>query len=133
VIHLLKVFQKEDSMGKPYSNDLRERIVGAVEGGQTRRGAARQFAVSPSCAIKLLRRWQATGSVAPDRQGAPKRYKLDPHAAWLLGLVAAEPDITLEEIRARLGEERDMTACIGTIWNFFDRHGISFKKNRARG
>ena len=119
-------------MGSPYSNDLRERIVGAVEGGQTRRGAARHFGVSPSCAVKLVQRWETTGSVEPDRQGAPKRYKLDPHAAWLLGLVEAAPDITLEEIRARLREERDMTACIGTIWNFFDRHANSFKKNRAR-
>ena len=119
-------------MGKPYSNDLRERIVGAVEGGRSRRGAARHFDVSPSCAIKLLRRWETSGSVEPDRQGAPQRYKLDPHGAWLLGLVEAEPDITLEEIRARLREEWDMIACIGTIWNFFDRHEISFKKNRAR-
>lgn len=120
-------------MGKPYSNDLRERIVEAVEGGQTRRGAARHFDVSPSCAIKLLQRWEATGSVEPDRQGAPQHCKLDPHAAWLLSLVEVEPDITLEEIRSRLREEWDMTACIGTIWNFFDHHGISFKKNRARG
>ncbi len=119
-------------MGKAYSNDLRERIVGAVEAGRSRRGAARHFGVSASCAIKLLRRWETTGSAKPDRQGAPKRYKLDPYAAWLLGLVEAEPDITLEEIRARLHQEWDMTACIGTIWNFFDRHGISFKKNRAR-
>lgn len=82
-------------MGKPYSNDLRERIVGSVEAGRSRRGTARHFCVSPSCAVKLLLRWQTTGSFKHDRQGAPKRYKLDPHAAWLLDLVAAEPDITL--------------------------------------
>ena len=119
-------------MGKAYSNDLRERIVGAVEAGRSRRGAARHFGVSASCAIKLLRRWETTGSAKPDRQGAPQHYNLEPHGAWLLGLVEVEPEITLEEIRASLREERDMTACIGTIWNFFDRHGISFKKNRAR-
>lgn len=121
-------------MGIPYSNDLRERIVGAVEEGQSRRGAARHFGVSPSCAVKLVQRWETTGSVEPDRQGAPKgSSKLDAHGAWLLGLVKAEPDITLEEIRARLREERDLTACIGTIWNFYDRQKITFKKNRARG
>ena len=58
-------------MGKAYSNDLRERIVGAVEAGRSRRGAARHFGVSASCAIKLLRRWETTGSAKPDRQGAP--------------------------------------------------------------
>ncbi len=119
-------------MGKPYSDDLRERIVGAVEAGHSRREAARFFAVSPSCAVKLLRRWETTGSVRPARQGAPKRCKLDPHAQWLRGLVEAEPDITLAEIQARLREERDMPASIGTIWNFYERERISFKKNRAR-
>jgi transposase len=119
-------------MGKPYSEDLRERIVGAVEAGHSRRAAARMFDVSASCAVKLVRRWRETGSVKPGRMGAPKRSKLEPHADWLMALVKQEPDITLEEIRARLGEERDMAASIGAIWKFFEQRDISFKKNRAR-
>jgi transposase len=47
-------------------------------------------------------------------------------------LVAAEPDLTLEEIRARLRSERRQKAGIGSVWRFFDRHGITFKKNSAR-
>ncbi len=43
-------------MGRPYSEDLRERIAVAVGAGNTRRAAARMFAVSPSCAVKLMRR-----------------------------------------------------------------------------
>ena len=132
VIHLLPELQKEVSMGKPYSDDLRERIVGAVAAGESRRAAARKFGVSASCAVKLLQRWETTGSVRPDRQGAPNRCKLDAHAAWLLDVVEEEPDITLSEIQARLLGERDMTASIGAIWGFFDRRNISFKKNRAR-
>ena len=119
-------------MGKPYSEDLRERIVGAVEAGHSRRAAARMFEVSASCAVKLVRRWRETGSVKPDKIGAPKRSKLDPHAQWLLDLVKGEPDLTLEEIQARLHEERDMAASIGAIWKFFERQDFSFKKNRAR-
>ena len=119
-------------MGRPYSEDLRERIVGAVEGGSSRRGAAEVFGVSPSCAVKLHRRWRETGSVSPARLGAPKRCKLDPETEWLLALVKAEADITLGEIRARLDRERGVSASIGLIWTFFDRHDISFKKNRAR-
>jgi transposase len=53
-------------MGRLYSEDLRRRIVAAVEGGLSCGVAARQFAVSVSCAIKLLQRWRRTGSVAPD-------------------------------------------------------------------
>jgi len=89
-------------MGRPYSEDLRERIVEAVEGGSSRRGAAEVFGVSPSCAVKLHRRWRETGSVSPARLGAPKRCKLDPETEWLLALVKAEADITLGEIRAAL-------------------------------
>jgi transposase len=119
-------------MGRPYSDDLRERIVEAVEGGRSRREAAEIFGVSPSCAVKLYRRWCETGSVRPARLGAPKRCKLDPAGEWLLALVKAEPDITLGEIRARLAGERGVAASIGLIWTFFDRHDISFKKNGAR-
>lgn len=119
-------------MGRPYSEDLRERIVGAVEAGHSRRAAARMFEVSASCAVKLVRRWRETGSVKPDKIGAPKRSKLAPHVQWLLDLVKGEPDLTLEEIRVRLRRERDMAASIGTIWQFLDRHDIRFKKNRAR-
>jgi len=118
-------------MGRPYSDDLRERIVRAVDGGATRRRAAEAFGVSASCAVKLVRLWRETGSVSPAPQGAPKRSKLDPHAAWLLGLVEAEPEITLEDVRSRL-EGRGLRASIGLIWRFFDGHAISFKKNRAR-
>lgn len=119
-------------MGKPYSEDLRERIVGAVEAGHSRRAAARMFEVSASCAVKLVRRWRETGSVKPGKMGAPPRSKLDPHSDWLVDLVKAEPDTTLEEIRARLRAERDMAASLGTIWKFFEQRNISFKKNRAR-
>ena len=52
-------------MGRPYSEDLRIRIVAAVEAGGSCSAAARQFGVSPSCAIKLLQRFRRTGSVAP--------------------------------------------------------------------
>ena len=52
-------------MGRPYSEDLRSRIVAAVEAGATRTAAAEQFAVSVSCAIKLVQRFRETGSVVP--------------------------------------------------------------------
>jgi transposase len=51
-------------MGRAYSEDLRSRIVTAVEAGATRTAAAAQFAVSVSCAIKLVQRFRQTGSVA---------------------------------------------------------------------
>jgi transposase len=119
-------------MGRPYSDDLRKRIVEAIAGGTSRRGAAEIFGVSPSCAVKLYRRWRETGSVRPAQLGAPKRCKLDPAGDWLLALVKTEPDITLNEIRTRLTTEQGLSASIGLIWTFLDGHDFSFKKNGAR-
>ena len=89
-------------MPKPYSQDLRDRVIGAVEGGSSARAAGRLFGVSESVAIKWVARWRRTGSVAAKRMGGYKRSPLDLHADVVLGLVAARPDLTVEEIRAEL-------------------------------
>jgi transposase len=52
-------------------------------------------------------------------------------ASWVLALVAAEPDLTLEEIRERL-RGRGITVGYGTVWRFMDAHDLRFKKNAAR-
>ena len=57
-------------MATPYSQDLRERVIGAVEAGQSARAAARVFGVSASTAVKWVRRWRRPGSVAATRTSA---------------------------------------------------------------
>jgi transposase len=117
-------------MARPYSEDLRVRVVEAIAAGVSRRGAARVFVVSASSAIRWADQWRETGHVEPKPLGGKSRSPLEPHGAWLLGLIAAEPDLTLEEVRARLCE-RGVTTAASSIWRFFDRRGISFKKNAA--
>ena len=83
-------------MGKPYSIDLRERVQAEVEGGQSRRGAARRYDISASFAVKLADRVSRTGSAEPVRQGRlPGGGKLAPYLTVLLGWIDAEPDIIL--------------------------------------
>ena len=77
-------------------------------------------------------RWRKTGSVEAKPGTGHSRSPLEQHKQWLIDLVAAEPDLTLQEIRARLRSERRQKAGIGSVWRFFDRHGITFKKNSAR-
>ena len=89
-------------MGRPYSEDLRVRIVAAVEAGASCSAAARQFGVSPSCAIKLLQRWRRTGSVSPAPRGK-KPYALEHDEALVRELVASRPDMTLDELHDELG------------------------------
>jgi transposase-like protein len=68
-------------MAAPLSQDLRRRIVQTVAQGSSIRQAAARFEVSPSAAIKLMRRVRATGSTAPARIGGYRRPVLGPHAA----------------------------------------------------
>jgi transposase len=115
-----------------YSNDLRVRVIQVVEGGAAARVAARQFVIGNATAIRWVKRWKETGSFAAKSTKGQSRSPLKKHEEWLLELVRQEPDLTLEEIQRRLLEERQQNAGLGSVWRFFDRHGISFKKKRAR-
>lgn len=92
-------------MTRPYSLDLRQRVVDAVEAGRSRRATAGRFEVSTSFVIKLMQRFKRTGSVEPDRYGGWKRSTLEVHAERVRALIAAEPDVTLAELRTRLAAE----------------------------
>lgn len=119
-------------MAKGYSKDLRVRVVSIVEGGESAREAARVLGVGASTAIRWIERWTTTGSIDAKPGTGHCRSPLEKHKQWLLDLVATQPDLALEEIRARLGAEKRQQAGIGSIWRFYDRHGITFKKNTAR-
>ena len=103
-----------------------------VEGGESAREAARLLNVGASTAIRWIERWTTTGSVEAKPGTGHSRSPLEKHEQWLLDLVAAEPDLTLEEIRARLRAEKKLKAGIGSVWRFYERHDITFKKNSAR-
>ena len=110
-------------MAKPYSDDLRERVVRAVEGGSSRREAAGQFAVSVSFVVKLMQRVQARGSFRPGDFGDHKEPKLAQHEAVVRELVEQTPSATLRGVE--VGKS--------SIGRFLKRLRISYKKNALRG
>lgn len=117
-------------MGKCLSDDLRERVVAAVEDGASRRQAAARFGVSPSSAIRWVQAHNEQGSARAKRQGGDRRSaRIEAQAEFLLMQVAALPDITLAELQALL-KERGVAVGIGSLWRFFDRREITFKKKR---
>jgi transposase len=118
-------------MARPYSQDLRVRLVRYVEGGVSARAAAKVFGVSESAAIKWMQRWRRQGSVAPDPVRGHRRQLLESDADWLLEVIEAKTDLTLEEVRAQL-KKRGVRVSLWTVWSFYDRHNISFKKKRLR-
>jgi transposase len=115
-------------MGKPYSLDLRERVVTALEDGLSTRQAAARFSVSIAAVGEWGRRKRAQGNVLPAKQGKPAGSVLDAHAEFILGALREKPDTTLEEMVARLAAERDVRVVWTTVWKFLDRHGQTHKK-----
>lgn len=116
-------------MGRPYSLDLRERVVDAAA-ATSRRQAAARFGVGPATAIRWMAAIETTGTVAARPQGRPRTSKLDPHEAFLRDLIDDTDDITLEEMRARLLSERDLKVGLGTLWSFLDARDLTYKKRQ---
>jgi putative transposase len=116
-------------MPAPLSMDLRARIVEAVAAGSSIRAAARRFSVSPSAAIKLMQRVQATGSPAPERFGGYRRPLLEPHRAVLERLVAGKADQTLAELQAGLEERCGIGVGLSTLHAMLRRMGLRHKKS----
>jgi transposase len=120
-----------DGMARAYSSDLRIRVIRVVEDGVSARGAGRRLGIGESTATAWVGRWRRTGSVEAKSQKGRSRSPLAAHTEWLLALIGERADLTLEEIRGLL-DERGVRVAVSSIWRFFARHGISFKKNRVR-
>jgi transposase len=119
-------------MGKPLGMDLRHRVIASIEGGLSTRAAAARFSIGIATAGAWARLKRKTGEVRPARQGPPPGSKLDPHEAFILGLIERTPDIALAEIAGQLQADRGVRAVPATIWYFLDKRGLTFKKNRSR-
>ncbi len=116
-------------MVRPYSEDLRERIVGAVESGTSRNAAAKQFDVSISFVVKLMQRWRQRGTIKADKYGGWKKSKLAPHTDRIRALVSETCDITIDELRVALAAE-GIEAKRSTLGDFLLARGLTRKKRR---
>jgi transposase len=118
-------------MGKPYSIDLRERVVSAVEtGGLSCNRAAKQFGVGISTAINWVKRVRETGSVAPGKMGGHKPKAISgEHRLWLLRRIK-DGDFTLRGLVAELAE-RGLKVDYRSVWEFVHAERLSFKKKRG--
>lgn len=118
------------SMPRPYSNDLRARVIEAIEAGASRREVADRYELSPSVVVIWAQRWEETGSVAAKPSGG-STSPLEEHAEFLLRLIVEQPDSTLDEIVAAMRKKR-IPGSRSAVWRFFERRNISFKKNFVR-
>ena len=93
------------------------------------RGAAKRFGIAPSTAIKWVRAWQRTGCYRLRPQGGDNRsQRIEARAETVLVLLEETPDMTLAEITVHLESEHGVRVSQSTVWRFFLRRGITFKK-----
>ena len=116
-------------MTRPYSEDLRERVVRVVESGTSRNAAAKQFDVSISFVVKLMQRWKQRGTIKADKYGGWKKSKLAPHGDRIRALVMENCDITIDELRVLLAAE-GIEAKRSTLGDFLLAQGLSRKKRQ---
>jgi transposase len=115
-------------MSKALSQDLRDRVVAAIDGGLSRRGAAARFGVSVSSAIRWHQLARTHGRAVARKPGGDQRSsKTEAHHEQIMGMLEENGDITLAEIQSGLAA-RSVSVGIGTLWRFFNRHRITRKK-----
>ena len=109
---------------KPISMDLRERVLAACDAGGATRAVAARFAVSESWLRRLKQRRREEGRIAPKPPRNKRVPKLAAHGDRIRELIAATPDLTLAEIRAKLG----VAVALATLWAAVARLGLTVKK-----
>jgi transposase len=115
-------------MATPLSTDLRKRVVSLVDGGISRRKAAAHFCVSEASAVRWVAQARETGDVRPKPQGGDRRSQpIEAQAERILGLIAAKPDSTLEELKAALAAVGHAFST-SALSRFFQRRKITLKK-----
>lgn len=119
-------------MAKPYSMDLRSRVVACALAGESIRDVGARFGVSPSAVSKWSRRFRQSGSMAPGQMGGHKRVILAAHRDFVHGRFAEEPELTLRGLQNELAA-RGIALSYGAIWAFVHAEGLSFKKSRRGG
>jgi transposase len=115
-------------MATALSNDLRKRVLAAVDGGLSCRRAAERFGVSAASAIRWNDRRRREGNFDPKALGGDRRSgRIEAHGELIVSLVEDKPDITLAELRACLAG-KGIGVAISTLWRFFKRRGMTRKK-----
>ena len=114
-------------MARPYSLDLRERVVAAVAAGESCRKVAATFKVSVASVVRWSQRSRASGSAAAKRMGGNRPQSLAGERDWLLERLAAVPDLTLRALVAELGE-RGVVTSYGSVWRTVPTRALALKK-----
>ena len=118
-------------MAKPYSLDLRDRVITAIEAGHSQSAVARLLKIGRRTVVRYVGLWQTTGQVEPKKFGGHKKHKLVVHADKVKELIKLEPDQTVAELQAKL-EKASIKVSASAINRFLKVSKITYKKNTVR-
>lgn len=113
------------------SNDLRKRVVGAVEAGESCRSVAARFGVAVSSGVKWSQRYRSTGCVAPGKMGGHRKRILEPHRAFIIERIGQTSHLSLHRLKGELAA-RGVSASHSATWRFLRREAYGSKKNAVR-
>jgi transposase len=120
-------------MARSLSEDLRARVIAAVDGGLSRRAAAARFGVAAASAVRWVREWRETGVARAKQQGGDQRSRrIEAYRDIILAAIENQVDMTLVELTELLRDKHGASFAASTIWRFLDRHAVTVKKNGAR-
>jgi transposase len=118
-------------MTRALSQDLRSRVIAAVDGGLSCNAAAARFGIAVSSAIRWIRAWRVEGRVTALPQGGDLRsHHIEVYRDVILGAIDADVDITLVELSELLHRKHEASFAPSTVWRFLDRHDLTFKKKQ---
>jgi transposase len=114
-----------------YSQDLRDRVLRAVERGERPSDIARRFEVSRVWVYQVAQRYEQTGERSSLQVGGYRRSKVAELEAAIRGWLKVEPDLTLAELCARIAE-KGIEIKVPALWHQLNKWGLSLKKNPTR-
>ncbi len=114
-----------------YSQDLRERVLWAVERGERPTAIARRFEVSRMWVHRVRERWRKGGLRCSLPMGGHRRSRLATLELVMRSWIEQKPDLTLAETCTRLAEQ-GVTIRVPALWHQLDKWGLTFKKNPTR-
>ena len=119
-------------MTRALSQDLRSRVIAAVDGGLSCNAAAARFGIAVSSAIRWVRAWRVEGRVTALPQGGDLRSQhIEVYRDVIPGAIDADVDITLVELSELLHRKHEASFAPSTVWRFLDRHDLTFKKTSS--
>lgn len=114
-------------MARPYSEDLRCRVVAMVLAGGTVRSVGDRFDIAPSTVVRWMSLYRSQGDTRPGKFGGHRPRVLEPHRDFVVAQFSSSPHMTIDGLHSLL-KDRGAEVCRDTVWRFVRHLGLSFKK-----